>query len=415
MFAVGSFILTPGEVEKRKRYLEITSADEQRLKSAASRLQARSPEITERFYEYLLGHEHTRKILEAPGLLPRLKELQGKYFFRLTSGQYDLDYFEDRLRVGQVHFRIGLTPEWYLGAYLKYLHIVSDVLSQAFGRDYETFFQTLVSLTKVIYLDTGLALDAYHYSAQEGLEKKTADLERANQEIKRIQAAKQQVTDLIVHDLQNPLAGITSVFQILDEEPEGLSQGRQEVIREALGRCDDLSQMIMNVLQISRAEKGELEACLEEVDVHRLAHEVARAYGPVAKLAGHHLEVDSGSAVTVRTDGTLVRRILQNLIRNAIRHTPLETSVVVRVETSDLGSVRLSVADDGPGIPLEIQPLLFEPFGAAAIRSIGRRVDTGLGLASCRAAARVLGTDVVVESDGKRGTIFSLQLPVLSA
>lgn len=415
MFRVGSFILAPGEVEKRKSYLEITPADEDRLKSAASRLQARSPEITERFYEYLLNHEHTRRILEAPGLLPRLKELQGNYFFRLTSGTYDLDYFEDRLRVGQVHFRIGLTPEWYLGAYVKYLHIVSDVLSQAFGRDYESFFQTLVSLTKVIYLDTGLALDAYHYSAQEGLEQRTADLQRANQEIKRIQAAKQQVTDLIVHDLQNPLAGITSVFQVLDEKPEGLSQGRQEVIREALGRCAELSQMIMNVLQISRAEKGELETYLEEVDVRRLAHEVAHAYGPVAKQAGHHLKVEPGSAVTVRTDETLVRRILQNLIRNAIRHTPLETTVVVRVESSELGSVRLSVADDGPGIPPEIQPLLFEPFAGTALRSSGRRVDTGLGLASCRAAARALGTEIVLESDGKRGTVFSLQLPVLSS
>ena len=412
MFKIGSFVLTAGEVEKRKRYLEITADDENRLKSAHPRIQARAPEIADRFYEYLLGHEHTRKMLEAPGLLARLKELQGRYFLRLTSGEYTLEYFEDRLKVGQVHYRIGLSPEWYLGAYVKYLHIVSDVLSQAFVRDYEAFFQTVVSLTKVIYLDTGLALDAYHYSAEEGLEKRTVDLEKANRELKRVQVAKQQLTDLIVHDLQNPLSGITSVLQILAGDPEGLSQDKRDVIREALGRCDDLSQMIMNVLQISRAEKGELKTFIEEVDVHRLAHDVARTYESAAKLAGHHLMVDVASSVTVRTDERLVTRILQNLIRNAIRHTPPETKVVLRVESSESGGVRLSVADNGPGIPLEIQALLFEPFNATVLRSIGRRVDTGLGLASCRAAARALGTEITVESDGTHGTTFAIQLPI---
>jgi signal transduction histidine kinase len=149
--------------------------------------------------------------------------------------------------------------------------------------------------------------------------------------------------------------------------------------------------------------------------VGRLTHDVARAYESTAEQTRHHLKVDAGSTVTARTDEKLVRRILQNLIRNAIRHTPEETTVVVRIESSVSGAVRLSVADDGPGIPLEIQPVLFEPFNAAAIRSIGRRVDTGLGLASCRAAARPLGTDITIESDGKRGTTFSLELPVLPA
>jgi hypothetical protein len=186
MFVVGSFSLTETEVARRKSYLDLTPEDEGRLRDAHPLLQGEAPQIIDRFYEFLLSQEHTRKILSQPGLIERLEDLQTTYFRRLTSGTYDLAYFENRLHVGQTHYRIGLAPEWYLGAYLKYLHVASDVLSRALGRDYERYFQMLVSLTKVIYLDMGLALDAYHYS---------------------LQAAKQQLTDLIVHDLQNPLAG----------------------------------------------------------------------------------------------------------------------------------------------------------------------------------------------------------------
>lgn len=388
MFTIGPFSLTPEEVERRKRYLEITPDDERRLREAHPHLQTHAQAIIDRFYEYLLGHETTRNMLSAPGLVDRLKQLQTRYFLELTSGRYDLAYFENRLRVGQAHQRIGLSPEWYLGAYLKYLHIVSDLLSSSFGQGSERFYQTMVSLTKVIYLDMGLTLDAYHYSHQ---------------------AARRQLTDMIVHDLQNPLAGIVAALQILGSKGEGLTGGEREAIREAIRRCDDLSQMISNVLQVSRAEQGKLETYVENVDLAALVRDVSQTLR--LQAAGRTIEVDVPASATVRTDQTLVRRILQNLIRNAFRHTPAGTRVTVRVEAPAGGRVRLSVSDDGAGIPVEIQDRLFEPFGAAALRASGVRVDIGLGLPSCRVAAQALGADLAVRSDGKRGTTFVVTFP----
>jgi hypothetical protein len=72
MFRVGSFVLTLEEVAKRKKYLEITPRDEQLLKDAHPHLVRQTPGIIERFYEYLLSHEHTREMLSAPGLVDRL-------------------------------------------------------------------------------------------------------------------------------------------------------------------------------------------------------------------------------------------------------------------------------------------------------------------------------------------------------
>jgi signal transduction histidine kinase len=403
MFQVGSFVLTPEEVAKRKQYLEITPRDEQLLKDAHPHLVRQTPGIIERFYEYLLSHEHTREMLSAPGLVDRLKVLQTKYFIELTSGVYDLAYFENRLRVGQVHHRIGLSPEWYMGAYVKYLHIASDVLSTVFGRDYERYFQTIVSLTKVISLDKALAIDAYHHAAQEALEK-------TNEELRRTQAAKRQLTDMIVHDLQNPLAGMSAAIQVVSSG-ESLSESARGALVEARRRCQDLAEMIMNVLQVSRAETGELQTYVENVDLSQIARDVAGAFQVSAQLEGRSISVEVPDRTTIRSDQTLLRRILQNLIRNALRHTPNGTRVVVKIQLEGPERLRVSVADDGPGIPKDVQANLFEPFSAAALRKSGIRVDSGLGLPSCRVMARAIAAELRVDSDGSHGSTFSLLLP----
>ncbi len=398
------FDLTTQELERRKAYLGIAPVDEQRLRDANAHLRREARGVIDRFYEHLLGHEHTRRMLAEPGLVDRLKALQARYFEELTSGVYDLPYAEKRVRVGLVHHRIGLSPEWYLGAYVKYLHIASDVLSLSYGRDYERYFQTVQSLTKIIYLDMGLAIDAYQLAAQEALKQRSDDLEKANAEIRKAQAAKQVLSDMIVHDLQNPVAGVVAALQTLRARAGGLLEPEREALDEALRRCSDLTSMIFNVLEVSRAEAGLLEALPEDVDLSALAREGVEAFRRAAELEGRTLRFEGPESLAHRSDPALLRRVLQNLIRNAIRHTPRGTSVVVRIAEGP----SLSVEDDGPGIPTEVQPKIFEPFGSAALRQAGRRVDTGLGLPSCAAIARALGARLRVESDGRRGTTFTL-------
>jgi signal transduction histidine kinase len=401
LFQIGSFVLNEEEVRKRKAYLEIGPDDERRLREANPHLQKHTSSIIDRFYEYLLGHEATRRMLEGPGLVERLKKLQSQYFNELTSGEYGAAYFENRMRVGQVHHRIGLSPEWYLGAYVKYLHIASDVLSNAFGRDYERFYQTIVSLTKLIYLDMGLALDAYHFSAQTVLETK-------NQELRKAQSAKQLLTDMIVHDLQNPLTGVTSALQAV--QAETLAAGTRDILLEALRRCQDLSLMIMNVLQVSRAETGDLTPRPADFDLVRASRDVADSFRRTAELDGRGIELLAPESAALRSDEALVRRILQNLVRNALRHTPRGTRVRIQVESGGAGT-RVQVSDDGQGIPPDVQARIFEPFASASIRHEGLRVDSGLGLPACKIMARALGADFKVESDGRRGTVFTLSFP----
>lgn len=408
-----SFVLTDDEIDRRKRYLEIAPDDERRLLEAHPLVQSRAPEIINRFYDYLLSHRPTREMLGGPGLIERLKRLQLEYFLELTCGRYDRRYFESRIRVGETHHRVGLSPEWYTGAYLKYLHIVTDVLSSAFGRDQERFYQTLVALTKIMHLDMGIALDVYHWKAQAELRKKAEELEQSNEQLLQLQASKRLLSDMIVHDLQNPLAGIQAFLQVLQERLTGQPPGVLEALEEGLRRCYDLFQMIQNVLFTSRSETGTLTAKLEDVDIVKVVGEAAKSFGFAFDEGGRRLTIEAPGARVVSTDPQLARRIVENLIRNTLRHTPRGTPVTVRVEATPSGGTRCSVIDTGPGIPPALHHLLFDPLGAPELRQAGLRVDTGLGLAFCRVAAKAVGGDIRVESDGRSGTAFHVTFPAL--
>ena len=395
--------LTPGDIARRKAYLDLTAEDERLLREVHPLLAGHAGAVIERFYEHLLSHEHTRRMLEAPGLIERLKGLQRAYFERLTAGDYGMDYFQDRLRVGDTHERVGLAPEWYMGAYNTYLQIVSDVLRHAFPPGDERCFRAISSLSKIVMLDMGLAIDAY-------IERARGRLEQRNAELIRLQSAKQTLTDMIVHDLQNPLAGIRAFLEHFSSRKDAMSGAERGALEEALRRCDDLGEMVMNVLQVSRAETGNLQVYMEDLDLAELAKRSVAAFELHAKQEGRPILLEAASPVNVRSDQSLLKRIFYNLIRNALRHTPRGTNITIRVTSSGEGRGEFVIADDGPGIPPEVQPLLFERFGASTLRAAGLRVDTGLGLAFCRSAIDALGGRIHVESDGRKGTVFRISI-----
>ncbi|MEK7468611.1 MAG: protoglobin domain-containing protein [Planctomycetota bacterium] len=395
--------LTPEDIARRKAYLDITAEDERLLREVHPLLAGHAEAVIERFYSYLLSNENTRRMLEAPGLVERLKGLQRAYFEKLTAGDYGMAYFQDRVRVGHTHERVGLAPEWYMGAYNAYLQIVSDVLRRAFPPDDERCVRTITALSKVVMLDMGLAIDAY-------IERARGRLEQRNAELIRLQSAKQTLTDMIVHDLQNPLAGIRAFLEHFSSRKEAVTGTEREALEEALRRCDDLGEMVMNVLQVSRAETGNLQVYLEDLDLADLAKRSVAAFELHARHEGRPILLEAALPVKVRSDQSLLKRIFYNLIRNALRHTPRGTNITIRVSPAGEGRGEFVVTDDGPGIPPHVQPLLFERFGAATLRDAGLRVDTGLGLAFCRSAIDALGGRIAVESDGHKGTTFRIAI-----
>lgn len=397
------FPLTDRDILARKAFLHLTEEDERHLREVHSLLSQHADVLINRFYEFLLSDERTRRMLEAPGQVERLKALQRTYFLRLTAGNYDAAYFNERIRVGQTHERVGLPPELYMGAYHRYYQIATDIIRSAFPPADPRAHRTVLALGKIITLDMSLAIDAYIHSAH-------SKLHSRNEELMRLQAAKNVLTNMIIHDLQNPLAGIRAFLELLQSRQPALTASELEALHEALRRCDDLGEMVMNVLQVSRAEIGTLEVNAESLDLADLARRSVAAFALHAGQEGRTLTIDAPRELLIRSDQSLLKRILYNLIRNALRHTPRGTQIVVRVGAAGAGKAEILVSDNGPGIPPDVQHLLFQQHGGEQLRAAGLRVDSGLGLSFCRSAVQALGGTIRVESDGRSGTAFRILL-----
>jgi hypothetical protein len=155
------------EEERRTRqgFLGITAEDSSNVRALRNVFADYSRQFAERFYDRLLANPHTAALLQDAKQLELLKGLQARYFAELLEGIYDKAYFEGRLRVGVAHQRIGLEPEWYLGAYNQYIQLTFPLFAKAFGDNLEKALPILLSLIKVIFLDIGLALRTYFQRA----------------------------------------------------------------------------------------------------------------------------------------------------------------------------------------------------------------------------------------------------------
>lgn len=202
---------------------------------------------------------------------------------------------------------------------------------------------------------------------------------------------------LLVHEVRSPTAALAAIAVALSDD--GLDEvARRDLLGLALAACKGIGRIVGD------AALGPLR--LQEVDVARIASEAVTA----AALDGAHTRLVLGSDVpVVRGDPLRLRQVLDNLIANAVAHSPPVAEVVVSA-TADETDVLVSVVDVGPGIPAERHARIFEP----GVRLDVGRPGSGLGLAIARAIAEAHGGTVTVDSDLGSGARFTLRLPALS-
>ena len=158
------------EWERRKRFIGFGEEDEFVLSELHLVAKTYADEVMDELYARWLKFDELREFFSAPGTLSRVKQLQRRYFIRLTSGNYGAEYLEDRLSIGRVHRRVGLSPRWYMGAYSIYMQIVFPRVLAAFEYDRKKREQAISALLKLISLDQELALLVYFGEEAQALE-----------------------------------------------------------------------------------------------------------------------------------------------------------------------------------------------------------------------------------------------------
>jgi two-component system sensor histidine kinase/response regulator len=231
---------------------------------------------------------------------------------------------------------------------------------------------------------------------------------RQRDDLMRLHLQKERLTAFVVHDLKNPVSVIDLHAQVLlrDGSLSPLSRGAATSIREEVR---SLTRLIMNLLDISKSEEGKLVPAVTEVAFDVLASEVLETVNVAARARGVTLQLEVG-AVRVKADPDLLRRVLENLLDNALRHSPEDSTITLSSVERD-GDFEARIADQGAGIPSEMRERIFDPF--VQVESQDRsatRSGRGLGLAFCRLAVEAHGGRLWVE-DAAPGAVFFLRLP----
>ena len=407
---------------ERLAYFGLGPADAEALRGQQALAEENVERVVAEFYDHLLRFPELQRLLAEPGRIARLKELQRAYFLSLFEGRHDADYFESRLRVGDTHQRIGLRPPWYIGAFALYLRLALRALVAATG-DGARILPAVEALVKAIFLDMSLAIDTYIYGGF--VERALADelaraahvAEEALRDRAEVERLKDELTSMVVHDLKNPVNGITMMVQLALRKSRELPEMHRNYLLQIERTSREMMRLIQNLLEISKIEEGKMPVARVPIVLAEVVDEVAAEYGPVAEQSGRRLSVAVGTGLpTALGDRALLKRVLVNLVVNGLRHSG---SNEVRIEgraDPAAGQVTLDVIDFGHGIPEEEKARIFEKF-----RSIRRSPtgdpsgDTGLGLPFCKLAVERMGGRLALASGPGAPTVFSVTLPAQAA
>jgi two-component system, sensor histidine kinase and response regulator len=232
---------------------------------------------------------------------------------------------------------------------------------------------------------------------------------RQRDDLMRLTLQKERLTAFVVHDLKNPVNSMDLHAQVLLSN-KALPADAKDSVQHIRSEARALLRLVLNLLDISKSEEGRLSPVLGRVDVGELMEAVADAFTARAQAG----EVQLRKEIEVRTiqaDVDLLRRVLENLLDNALRHAPARSEVVLSARLSG-DAVQLSVADQGAGVPPELRDKIFERF--VQVESHERpmtRTGRGLGLTFCKLAIEAHGGTIKLE-DGNPGAVFRLWLPV---
>ncbi len=270
-----------------------------------------------------------------------------------------------------------------------------------------SLFQTAIALENRVRRRT----DELHATLRR-LEQSNVELSQAKENAEQANVSKTRFLAAASHDVLQPLnAAHLSVSAL--SEIQTSDEGRK-LVRQVERSLETMEDLLRTLLDISKLDAGVVQPEISDVSLDALFSSLRSDFQPQAEMKGLKLRFRPVNAV-VRSDRTLLRRILQNIISNAMRYT---RSGGVLIGTRRRGGmVRIDIADTGSGIPADQRESIFEEFqrGTSATEADPSAGGLGLGLAIVRRIAGALGHPVTFSSRVGRGTIFHIDVPAASS
>jgi len=239
------------------------------------------------------------------------------------------------------------------------------------------------------------------------LSRQRRELRASYERLRELEHLRDSLVHMLVHDLRSPLTSIVMALQYIQSVVTPGDPDLTKVLGAAEAGAKAMSTMVTQLLDISRLEAGQMPIERISGDLVALAREVQESFR--AQAGNRRLRITSTETIVASYDTGILRRVLGNLLSNALKFTPSDGEVSLAL-CREAGQVRVTITDNGPGIPPEFLQRIFTKFAQAESRQKG--VGTGLGLAFCKLAVEAHAGQIGVENVPGQGSRFWFTLPV---
>jgi signal transduction histidine kinase len=238
------------------------------------------------------------------------------------------------------------------------------------------------------------------------IEKQVASLRNAD-------ALRRELIAGVSHDLRTPLATLQGYIETLLMRDSVLpAEERRQYLEIAIRHCVQLTKLVAGLFDLSRLEAGEMTIHREPFSIGELVQDVVQKFQLEGRERGIRVTTNAdGDVPFVSADIALIERVLENLIENAVRYTPLGGTVTVLLRPHE-HAVAVAVSDTGTGIPAGDLPHIFDPYYRADRIRKDRADHAGLGLSIVKKILDLHGVEISVASEMRRGTSFTFSLPI---
>ena len=280
--------------------------------------------------------------------------------------------------------------------------LVEDVLRRAERREADV---------ELFHLQTTFTITAVPFPGEEGTPHGVVLTFSDSTERQRLERVRRDFVANASHELRTPLTSIRGFVEALEDGAGDEPATAERFLGKIRTHADRMAALVEDLLELSRLESGARASEWAETEPAAVAEDVVASFARAAEGRGLSLRHTARGAPKIVTDPERLRRILENLVDNAVKYSPSGGCVEITTSVDPGGSVQIRVKDDGPGIAPEHRERIFERFyrvDKARSRELG---GTGLGLAIVKHLAESLGAAVTVESEEGRGSTFTVSLP----
>ena len=242
------------------------------------------------------------------------------------------------------------------------------------------------------------------------IEKQKEEIEVKNAELINLNEEKNHLISIVAHDIRNPLSSASTFASLLKSEEEELNEEHKEYVTHLERSLARMTDLVTRILDVKAIESKYLNLKLAKFNVQEEMEDILAQFGERAEAKNITIEKETVD-FEVLLDPGLFRQIAENLITNAIKFSPSDRKIWVRIHDTNEDEFHMEVQDEGPGFSEKDKEKLFGRFQQLSAKPTGGESSTGLGLSIVKKFTESLKGEIVVESESGKGAKFTVRLP----